>query len=281
MVNTLNYSTSNVIYVQIVSFIIKIEFKQHINDKEFVDDLYQRTLFIKQLRKYFKNFTLVNIPQGSDYTIVVESAHPMFIKTKEIKNVSIPLFKKISEQKVKTFYYINIYQFQIILRDILFHLTTKNNGCVVHASAIAVSNTAYIFLGKSTAGKSTIIRLLKNRFIPLVDDLVFIRKEGNKYFLYQTPFMEKQWWIKKYNYKYELRCIFLIHKNEKSSVKKIDDTTHILNFWLNQILIARENKKKVIQWSLRLIKSSIQFHELNFRKNRKDLEDIITVVESN
>lgn len=48
-----------------------------------------------------------------------------------------------------------------------------NNGLFLHASAVVVNREALLFLGHSTAGKSTIARLLGEVYPSLADDIVF------------------------------------------------------------------------------------------------------------
>jgi hypothetical protein len=263
-----------VLFVEIASFILKIEFNFFINNEAFVDDLHQRKIFIKDIKKYLKNF-IVTPKEKIDFTIVVESAHPLFIKNPHTKSLTIPLFKRISEKKIKTFFYLNIYQFQVILRDIIFNLTIKNNGCVIHGSAVHVKGKAYLFLGKSTAGKSTIVRLLKDAYTPIADDLVFIRQVQKKYLVFQTPFLEKQWWIKKENKSYEFSHAFFIRKGKETFIEKIPTIAYVINLFLDQVLIVKENKKNIIKFCSFLVKSGIQFYFLTFKKNRKDLVSLI------
>jgi ABC-type glutathione transport system ATPase component len=44
----------------------------------------------------------------------------------------------------------------------------------VHASAASINGDAFIFLGSSGSGKSTICRLLSPHFLPLADDAVYL-----------------------------------------------------------------------------------------------------------
>ncbi len=265
---------SSKMYIEIAQFFIDIEFCLQGENEDFShDEIQRRKLFIKQLYKFFQNFRVRKSSRKSDYTIVVENSRIVFTKDRYKKNISVVLFKHISDKKIKTFYYLNVYQFQLVLRDIIFSLVTRNDGCVMHASAID-HDGGYIFLGKSSAGKSTIVRLLKDSFLPLADDLIIIRKIYKKYYIYQTPFMEKQRWIKKENKKYEVKSIILIKKGGKTVMVELQDVSKILTFLLDQIFVVEENKKLIIQWSLKFIKTNITFYHLTFKKNKRDLEKI-------
>lgn len=274
MRNKQDFPENNEIYLKVASFVIKIELNLSREIDQAVDHEYQREIFIKELKQYIKHFTLDNSPKVVDYTITIVSNHPVFTQSSQLNNVSIPLFERISEKKLKTYYYLNTFQFQIVLKDILFSLTTKNGGCVFHASALAIQGKAYIFLGDSTAGKSTIVRLSKDIFRPIADDLIIIKKIKTKYFLYTAPFIEKQWWIKKENKEYELKNVFFIYKGKRSFIKKIVDSIQILNLLLDQVLITKDNEKKIIKWISFFINNEVDFYNLTFRKNKKDLEKI-------
>ena len=51
-----------------------------------------------------------------------------------------------------------------------------DQGLFLHASAVVVGGGAFLFLGHSTAGKSTIARLLGNSFPVIADDAVYARQ---------------------------------------------------------------------------------------------------------
>lgn len=64
------------------------------------------------------------------------------------------------------------------------NITIKRNACqqrgmCLHASAVNISGKALLFLGHSTAGKSTISRLLSECYPVIADDKVLILKKRN------------------------------------------------------------------------------------------------------
>lgn len=76
-------------------------------------------------------------------------------------------------------------------------LLADNKGFILRSSAANFNEKAYLFLGKSGAGKFTIMKLLNGKYSALADDDVIVKKESYNYYLYQSPFLEKEWWIKK------------------------------------------------------------------------------------
>lgn len=71
-------------------------------------------------------------------------------------------------------------------------LCYNNGGIVFHASAIEARGKAHVFVGESGKGKTTIARLSNDLYgmRVLADNQVFIRRKGEKYFVYPFPFTQ-------------------------------------------------------------------------------------------
>jgi hypothetical protein len=81
-------------------------------------------------------------------------------------------------------------QFMKILGHILVvTIIHRHQGVLIHSSGIILNGKGKIFCGVSGAGKTTLARLWEYRpgVTVLSDDRVIVRKEGNAYFLYGTP----------------------------------------------------------------------------------------------
>ena len=69
------------------------------------------------------------------------------------------------------------------------------------------------------AGKSTVIKLLRFHHPAQADDNVIIKKERiTPYFFYQTPFIEKEWWVNPS--KYQINKIFFLRKARYTRIEK-------------------------------------------------------------
>jgi hypothetical protein len=73
------------------------------------------------------------------------------------------------------------------LRIITAVLAVKAGGLLFHAVGIAHHGSGCLFFGPSESGKTTIARLSPNDIV-LNDDLVLLRKQGNRWMIYATPF---------------------------------------------------------------------------------------------
>jgi hypothetical protein len=76
---------------------------------------------------------------------------------------------------------------EYLLRCLYAFMVFSSGGLLVHASGIVIEKLGYIFIGKSGAGKSTIIRNSKDKDI-LGDDMLVVYPSSNGWFVMSTPF---------------------------------------------------------------------------------------------
>lgn len=200
------------VYIKIGGCAIKIIFKKYKNP--FVKE----RIFKLRLINSFKQFISTPIAHPHFELLITGSiTYQIFSKN---NNNYISYCIRVSPNKFQTFYHISEEQLMYIIRGMCQQYLTSNSGCFLHASAIGYKNKVVIFLGKSGAGKSTIIRMLKNLMTPIADDMLIVKKEKAKYVVYQTPFPETNKYHPE-NMKFDLMgCIFL-RKSQKNSLKKI------------------------------------------------------------
>ena len=67
-------------------------------------------------------------------------------------------------------------------------LAVEHGGLLLHSAGVLRDGHAYIFPGQSGTGKSTIASLATARETVLSDEMVVIRKRGEGYLVYSTPF---------------------------------------------------------------------------------------------
>ena len=112
---------------------------------------------------------------------------------------------------------------QILLISVL----ARNKGALIHAAGIEVNGRAYIFPGKSGAGKSTISNLfdtLDNMEL-LSDDRVVVRSIGDDFKVYGTPWPGEAGIA--HNKKASLGGIFFIFHGTTNSIREIEPKTAV------------------------------------------------------
>jgi len=87
-------------------------------------------------------------------------------------------------------WYQGYYGIEMMLVRAFYYLAKKENytSFLVHASAVVRKEVAFLFLGPSNSGKTTIAGLSQNKGLILHDELVAIHVEGSRFFIQGTPF---------------------------------------------------------------------------------------------
>jgi hypothetical protein len=82
----------------------------------------------------------------------------------------------------------NPYSLDTVLRIVHTLALAREGGFLVHASSAVRNGRAFLFAGVSGAGKTTLSRLAPPDVRVLTDEISYVRKEGDGYFAYGTPF---------------------------------------------------------------------------------------------
>lgn len=76
---------------------------------------------------------------------------------------------------------------EYFLRAIFSILSFQSGGFMLHAAAVVMRDLSFLFFGHSGSGKSTVANL-SDGYTILNDDLIILRKVGQKWMTYSTPF---------------------------------------------------------------------------------------------
>jgi len=82
----------------------------------------------------------------------------------------------------------NPYSIDTVLRITHSLVLAEQGGFLVHAASAIRNRAAYLFAGVSGAGKTTTSRLAPSDAIVLSDEISYVRKSGDGYRAYGTPF---------------------------------------------------------------------------------------------
>lgn len=253
------------IYLRIAGFYIQTTFASA------KDMLILKDKFESEFYSFYSYFILKTKPKSIHYSIEVKENNEImtYITGGKIPSTYFELYKKKEQNKLVTFYHIGFSYFQIIIRFVLQELLSKH-GFILHASAIYYKGSAMIFPGKSGAGKSTIISLLKSDYAALAHDSLIIKKEYNKYYAYQTPFWEKGWWIKRTYKRYPINKIIFIYKRTDTKIIKLYNNNIIFQLLLKNLYIT---DKSQINLNLKVLTSFSKncdfFYKLYFERDKK------------
>lgn len=258
----------NLTFLNIAGFNIKINF-------ESTEWKFALKLKENEINKFWKGFISIK-PGKIDFTInFIERSYLEVIYKKKEKKQFMSLYEEKNNKEINTFYQISIFQFQVILRLIINRLLT-NNGFILHGSASNINGRAFLFTGNNGAGKSTTMKLLKSYYPALADDTVIIKKENNDYYLYQTPFIEKEWWVKKNSQKLPLGKVYFLKKESffKEEIIKEKGLLFekiIKQFWTEEDEFISRKTKLIYKFT----HNFNNFYYLYFAKNKRKLLNYI------
>jgi hypothetical protein len=83
---------------------------------------------------------------------------------------------------------VNPYAVDSVLRIVHTLLLATREGLLLHAASAVRDGRAYLFVGPSGAGKTTIARLAPPDASLLTDEISYVRRVGDRYLAFGTPF---------------------------------------------------------------------------------------------
>lgn len=180
--------------------------------------------------------------------------------------------------KIYTPYSLKLFKkFNDYLKIAFGEVFLQKNGFLLHASSLVKNGAGYLFLGKHGTGKSTIIKMVKNKLVykSFNDDYAIIRKINNDFILYSSPFLEKNK-IEISNDSAKISRIFFLKQAQFNKIEELDIRTayqHLLgNLLTVQVIkgLKRKYSKKYLNSLMNLAYSfakSVDAYRLYFTKS--------------
>lgn len=115
------------------------------------------------------------------------------------------------------------YLFSIALKGVFRSILKKHDGIIIHASALKKANHAFIFVGSSGKGKSTICKLLRDWPI-FSDDAVVVRRNNGVFKAFSTPWNNEDCESKRLvpaRKACPVKAIFFLEKSDDTRLERI------------------------------------------------------------
>lgn len=168
-------------YLSISGYTIKVTFLE----TEWPE---KKSKLISQLNEYFKEFITTKLGHIDANISIQELSGIPFISKSDV--YFSQYFRKVGKTSYVTYYHVSIFELSQLLLIIIIDLL-KDKGFLLHASGIKTKQGVVLFMGPSSAGKTTTMKMLMSRFTPFSDDCVAIRRNKKVYSCYQVPWIEK------------------------------------------------------------------------------------------
>jgi hypothetical protein len=256
------------LFLKISGFVLKITFETANDD--LVAEIANKRIK-KSIIQFYKAFITIDYHSRPDFHLILKRLPKSPLLIRKGKTVYGAFFEEVSENKFICLNSITIFQFSIILRQVLLRLFSTHSGILIHSSSSRSDNSAYIFVGKSGAGKTTTMRMLTNKYPPLGDDSSIIKKEGGNYYFYQTPFFEGLWPIKRNGRRYSLNKVLFLVKSNKFKLKKIIDKNEVFAKLSEQIVAEDKHLHHYFPFLKEFVENFNEFYYLYFAKNSTEL----------
>jgi len=243
--------------------------------KIFLEDTFKHFLFPEhKVKSHFWHLELKRIKKRDFYK------EKFFALKKRLANFKIDLKKinpyyypiKIDSQNKRILYFSsNTKKVNSSFIPYLYSLLLAlNKGILLHAACVVKQNKAYLFLGSTGEGKSTVAWLSQN-YLVLSDDVLAVKKIKNQFIAFATPWKQKPFIQPKPYAGFPLKAIFFLKKAKRiffKPLKKEAALVRILSSHIHFFLFTeRPLVDKLFFTAVDLVKS-IPSYEMEFMKDK-------------
>jgi len=119
-------------------------------------------------------------------------------------------------------------------------LAYQHGGLMVHAAGIAREKAAYLFVGKSGIGKTTVARNSPTGSV-LNDDLLFLQPQENYWLVFSAPFYN-QTQVKPTSNQAMLKGIYFLVQDKKVYLEEINQTSAVAELLANVPVLSQNSQ---------------------------------------
>jgi hypothetical protein len=135
----------------------------------------------------------------------------------------------------------NPYSIDAVFRILHTLLLAQEGGFLLHAASAIRNGKAFVFAGVSGAGKTTIASLAPPDVTLLTDEISYIRKDGNRYVAFGTPFTGELGKLGE-NVSAPLAALYLLEKGPQNQIAPVAAAEAIPAFLANVLFFAEDPK---------------------------------------
>ena len=133
----------------------------------------------------------------------------------------------------------NPYSIDSALRILHSLLLVKEGGLLVHGASAIRNGRAFVFSGVSGAGKTTLSRLAPADANLLTDEISYLRREGDAYFAWGTPFAGELAKVGE-NLRAPLEVLYLLEQGPVNRIDPVPAAQAVRALLRNVLFFARD-----------------------------------------
>ncbi|HKV82729.1 MAG TPA: hypothetical protein VJP02_31570 [Candidatus Sulfotelmatobacter sp.] len=133
----------------------------------------------------------------------------------------------------------NPYAFDSLLRVVHTLILARQGGFLIHAASAIRGEKAFVFTGVSGAGKTTMCRLAPPDATLLTDEISYVRREGNRYLAWGTPFAGELARLGE-NQSARLSGVFLLEKGLENRIEEVHPAEAVQRLMRNILFFAED-----------------------------------------
>jgi hypothetical protein len=158
----------------------------------------------------------------------------------------------------------NPYSLDTTLRIMHSLLLAGEGGLLMHAASAIRYSKAFLFVGVSGAGKTTISRLAPSDVQILTDEISYLRRNGHGYVAHGTPFAGELAKVGE-NAHATLTAIYMLQKGPSNTIERVRDAEAVRMLLRNVLFFANDSSLtiSVFETACKLI-SCVPVYRLTF-----------------